>query len=281
MSQYHAPHRSRNFYDPFYISKQVILLVLFIFLYLPSQSSAQTMENQKLSEVSNSNLVIKSAGSIETSLKQNSEKILLEKTISILEKTNSALTQKWTPINTMLAVTASLFMLITILWAGIFAFGFLAYKKIEKSKRDILKDRRSFKSQTNEILKNLDRDSKKILGESSVQKSKSPEIMEEINKLKDRTEKAVERLEDRTYKTISSVSSDIGIPISQVGGIATGLWNTKPASVLVGEHELYSACEGCGVLFVNENSSSISFSSSIVFGQKNLCKKCKEGEEKK
>jgi|GEM_PF-5572634 len=83
---------------------------------------------------------------------------LLEMSVTTLERTNNALTQRWTPFTVFLTLLSTLFSLITMVWAVFFAFWFSQKNIIDKN----IKESESIKENIKKVLEGIDKNAKMV-----------------------------------------------------------------------------------------------------------------------
>lgn len=221
------------------------------------------------------------------------EKEILEKTINILDKTNASLTQRWTPITILLSITAGLFTLITLFWAGLFAWGYIIIKKIASNKKKIVAEMKKNKAESMRILEEMNTNGEKIKADYKENSKTLPELEKELSDFKLKAKIAMEKLEDRTMGTITGyngMNMDDYAFGSQIGGnyLSGGLNNLK-------------VCSKCGCIFKEgagliglvepiedydnplnqyQTVTCVNDVSFFTKTHKVLCKKCREDEPK-
>lgn len=172
----------------------------------------------------------------------------LEQTVEILSKTNEALNQRWTPLNVLLAVMATLFALITILWAAIFALGYDAYRKIRQHEKDMRDNAAKQSSEMEKVLlaqrsekERFEKEGAEILSKlkDSGQKTRK-EIETEVKDFMKKTESSFERLQDKTLVSVSGIQNTMQVSPSLLARIG-GTQNIK-------------SCDNCGVFFYEKPS---------------------------
>lgn len=214
----------------------------------------------------------------------NKEIEVLEKTISILDKTNTSLTQQWTPMSVLLSITAGLFALVTLLWAGLFAWGYLIFRKIATDKKKMAGEMKKLSVEGKKILEDIDINGKKIFAEVEEKSKSLPELQREFGELREKASQAIERLEDKTIGTISGSSQgvygEVNFGNSLFGGNRTGAGYTFGS--MSNSLNNLKVCSKCGNVF-KESDSLTTLSgftwSSQMFSENVLCKKCKEEEK--
>lgn len=262
-----------------------IKVILFYFVLLFSLFFHYNITNaQSINTTNTKNSILTNSG-VQNNLYNDKEKEMLEKTINILDKTNTSLTQQWTPISILLSIIAGLFALVTLLWAGVFAWGYIIFRKIASDKKKMALEMKKLSNEGKKILEGIDVSGKKIFAEVEEKSKTIPELKKELNDFKEDARQAIEKFEDKTIGTISGSNQGVygeatfgthffGNNISSdysIGGLSSGINNLK-------------ICSRCGNAFKeNVGFSALSEISlhSYVFSNNVLCKKCKEEESKK
>lgn len=202
----------------------------------------------------------------------------LEKTISILEKTNNALSQQWTPINIILTTISVIFGFITILWGIIFAFGYIAYRNIKKNKKDLTGEIISLKRESRELLKLIKQDAEKMFGQLNKKGKKMSlgQLAKKLRELEEKSEKAIERLEDRATVTVSGTNLSNISPLNYtISGSSGSAFTFNPASYDVSSIEK-KVCSKCGAFFKDTSLYGSGLISSYTSYSPPICKKCQE-----
>jgi len=211
------------------------------------------------------------------------EKEMLEKTINILDKTNTSLTQQWTPMSVLLSITAGLFALVTLLWAGVFAWGYLIFRKIASDKKRMATEMKKLSIEGKKVLEEINISGQKIVAEFKEKSKTLPELEKELIEFKEKANQAIERLEDKTIGTISGsnhlVYGETNFDNSLFGN-RTGVGYTF-GSMSNGLNNL-KVCSKCGNVFKEEDSVSLHVlpMKNYLYLDNDLCKKCKEEVDK-
>lgn len=244
-----------------------VIVVIFLFLTnTHAQQPNQVQSNVLLEQIDKQNKKIETLQNEVYLLKTSGREAVLSETVEILNKTNEALTQRWTPISATLTGLSVIFAVITILWGVVFAFGYTAYKAIEKQKNQMIKDSSDLRKKGKEVIEYFEKEGTKIVSD----KSKSLEDMKkELKDFQTNATKAIERLQESALVSVSGHPSSLfsTFRISSEPGI--GVVNAK-------------VCSRCGNLFTDENISPISaygWSENISirsFSTETLCKRCRE-----
>ena len=118
---------------------------------------------------------------------------LLEMSVVTLERTNNALTQRWTPFTVFLTILSTFFSLITIVWAVLFAFWFNQQSIIAKN----IKESESMKETVKKIFEGIDKNVKGV----------------DRKDLNEKNRASLEGIEILTGKGLSEISGSVPLSI--------------------------------------------------------------------
>ncbi|HVV39329.1 MAG TPA: hypothetical protein VHD31_03335 [Candidatus Paceibacterota bacterium] len=198
--------------------------------------------------------------------------LVLQQTIETLQKANEVLTQQWTPINTILAAIAVLFTVITILWGIVFAFGFIAYRQLGKQKNQMVKDAQKLRDDGREVIKYIEDEGKNLLEQIKGKKGTIEHAQAELKNFEEKAKRAIERLEDKTFVTVSGANSSVFS--GGFGGSVTSSFVSPPGNLNA------KVCSKCGALYSDRASNGGIYFPQIfspgVIGRTSLCERCRK-----
>lgn len=158
-----------------------------------------------------------------------------ENSLKILERTNDALNQRWTPMTVLLAALATLFGVITILWGIVFAFGYTFFLKISRQKAQMMKDATELRRKGKEVIEFVESEGNKLIGQFNDQGKTLEEKTRELKDFQEKTKQAIEKLEENTLVSVSA-SSVLGT--LRINNLEPGIINAK-------------VCTKCGSVFTD------------------------------